>query len=510
MGAPRGALLFLGTLLLVAGVRPAAAQHAGRGDFDFHLDMATFRGRDQKVMADVVVRIPNNSLRFKEAGKVEWKTRVTFNWLLTDDTGKEIVKQNETLTFSETDAARVESSLAFQTVVKQLHLAPGGYWISVSLENLDAPKISMIGLIKDKNKTSSVRRVRLNLPEIPNDEPSFSTPLFVWSFDPKEQGIRKYQPNAARMYGLYKDTLSVYVELYLPDAMAKAPTFDFRTEIVNAKGELVRETKRTLPNPAPEGTALRTYPVFLREDLTTVPAGSYSLYLSFGLDGESVARVKSGDFSVAWDLRSWEVPHREYLAEARFLLGDDEFKTFQQKPPGEQEQVLDALWKSFDPTPDSGTNEAYDTFVERMDYINAHYGERGPAILTPRGEIYLRYGPPDDLVQDVIPLNYETLQEAEAVVEDAYHPFNFSSVGSKQYTLPVIRNTLTGGSPNARSRPEDNTGVPYELWIYVAGGEPMLRRDKVQEQDIGMRFLFVDRDGHGVYVLERSSTVSEK
>ena len=278
------------------------------------------------------MRIPNHSLRFKEAGKVEWKTRVTFNWLLTDDTGKEIVKQNETMTFSETDASRVESSLAFQTVVKQLHLAPGGYWISVSLENLDAPKISMIGLIKDKNKTSSVRRVRLNLPEIPNDEPSFSTPLFVWSVDPKEQGVRKYQPNAARMYGLYKDTLSVYVELYLPDAMAKAPTFDFRTEIVNAKGESVRETKRTLPNPAPEGTALRTYPVFLREDLTTVPAGSYSLYLSFGLDGQSVARVKSGDFSVAWDLRSWEMPHREYLAEARFLLGDDEFKTFQQKP----------------------------------------------------------------------------------------------------------------------------------------------------------------------------------
>jgi hypothetical protein len=74
----------------------------------------------------------------------------------------------------------------------------------------------------------------------------------------------------------------------------------------------------------------------------------------------------------------------------------------------------------------------------------------------------------------------------------------------------VIRNTLTGGSPNARSRPEDNTAVPFELWIYVGRGDPMLERDSVQEQDIGMRFLFVDRDGHGVYVLERSSTVSDK
>ncbi len=510
MGALRGAHLFFGAALLLTGAGDAAAQHLGRGDFDFHLDTAAFRGRDHKVLADVIVRIPNHSLRFKEAGKVQWTSRVVFSYLLTDDAGKEIAKPSETMTFSETDVSRVESSLAYQTVIKQFNLAPGGYWLSVSLENLDAPKISIIGLIKNKNKNSAVRRARLNLPEIPDDEPSFSTPLFVWTVDPGEEGIRKYQPNAARMYGLYKDTLEVYVELYLPDAMAKAPSFDFRTDIVDSKGETKRETKRTLPNPSPGGTALRTYPVFLREDVTTLAAGSYSLYLSFGLDGQTLTRVKSGDFSIAWDLRTWEVPHREFLAEARFLLGDDEFKQFQSLSAGEQEQVLDALWKGFDPSPESGSNEAYDLFVERMAYINAHYGDVGPAIATPQGDIYLRYGPPDEVIQDVIPLNYETLLEAELIVDNAFHPMNYSSGPTKSYTLPVIRNSIEGSSPNARNRPEDNTGVPYELWIYAAGGEPMLKRDDIQETDVGMRFLFVDRDGHGHYVLERSSTVSDK
>ncbi len=510
VGALRGAHFLLAAALLCAAL-PAAAQQVGHGDFDFYLDTAVFRGRDDKVVSDVFVRIGNHSLRFKESGKAEWKTRVVFSYLLTDDAGKEVAKLKETMTFVETNAARVESSLAYQTVIKQFNLAPGGYWLTVALENLDAPKISVLGLIKNKNKTSVVRRTRFAIPEIPDNEPSFSTPLFVWGVNEREQGIRKYQPNPARMFGLYKDTLEVYVELYLPDSLAQAPTFDFRTEIVNAKGELVRETKRTLPNPSVQsGTGLRTYPVFLREDLAAVQAGVYSLYLSFGLGGESIARVKSGDFSVAWDMRTWEIPRREYLAEARFLLGDDEFTAFQSKSPGEQEQVLDALWKGFDPTPDSGGNEAYDTFVERMAYINAHYSERGPAILSPQGEIYLRYGPPDEVIQDVIPLNYETLQEAETIVEDPYHPMNYSSGPTKAYTLPVIRNSITGGSPNARNRPEDNTGVPYELWVYQAGGEPMLARDKVQETDIGMRFLFIDRDGHGVYTLERSSTVSEK
>lgn len=509
MGALRGARLFLIAVVLLTGAVPARAQYLGRGDFDFHLDTVAFRGRDDKVLTDIFVRIPNHSLRFKEAGK-EWKSRVVFNFLLTDDGGREVFKQAETMVFSETDPSRVESSLAFQTVIKQLNLAPGAYWLSVGLENLDAPKISIVGLIKNKNKSSAVSKARLNLPRIPENEPSFSTPLFVWDVDPRAQGIRKYQPNAARMYGLYRDTLMVYVELYLPDEMAKAPSFDFRTELVSAESQTIRETKRTLPNPAPEGGALRTYPVFIREDLAAVVAGTYSLYLSFGLEGQTIARVKSGDFSVAWDIRTWEIPRREYLAEARFLLGDDQFKAFQQKSPGEQEQILDELWKSFDPTPETGVNEAYETFVERIAYINAHYSAKGPAVMNPQGEIYLRYGPPDEIVQDVVPLNYETLLEAEQIVENPYHPMNYSSTPSQEFTLPVIVNSIAGGSANARNRPEDNTGIPYELWIYVAGGEPMLKRDKIQEIDIGMRFLFVDRDGHGVYALERSSTVSDK
>ena len=59
--------------------------------------------------------------------------------------------------------------------------------------------------------------------------------------------------------------------------------------------------------------------------------------------------------------------------------------------------------------------------------------ESGPAIFTARGGVYVRYGPPDELVQDVIPLNYDTLAEAKAVVENPYHPLNLSSSNTKLY-----------------------------------------------------------------------------
>ncbi|HEX5131796.1 MAG TPA: GWxTD domain-containing protein [Candidatus Krumholzibacteria bacterium] len=488
----------------------AGAVQVGRGDFEFHLDSASFRGQDGKDFTEVSVRIQNSALKFT-GDHGHWVGKVRLSILITDDAGKELVKQGETMTFTETDQARVDSPVAYQTIIKQFQLAPGGYWLSFGIEDLQAPKISVVGMMRDENKSAVVRRAHLNLPEMPLDEPSFSDAMFVWDIDPREHGVRKYRPNPSRMYGLYRDTLTVYTELYLPESMATAPSFEFLSEIVTPAGESLHTSELKLSNPVVSAGQARAYPVVIREDLTQLVAGSYELYLSFGLDGTTLTRVRAGDFTVAWDIRTWEVPRREYLAEARFLLGDVDYKKFTALSPGEQEQELDRLWKSFDPDPSTGTNEAYDVFLERLAFVEAHYRESGPAIFTDRGGIYVRYGAPDETVEDVIPLNYDTLAEAEAVVDNPYHPLNLSSSNSKIYKTPKTRNTFAeDGKSTARYRPEDNTGVPYELWIYHAGGAPILDRDRINEIDIGMRFLFVDRDGHGLYRLERSSSISTK
>jgi len=55
-----------------------------------------------------------------------------------------------------------------------------------------------------------------------------------------------------------------------------------------------------------------------------------------------------------------------------------------------------------------------------------------------------------------------------------------------------------------------NTGYPYELWIYNGSGKPILTRDRVMDPEIGMRYLFIDREGYGRYTLESSSSVGVK
>jgi len=235
------------------------------------------------------------------------------------------------------------------------------------------------------------------------------------------------------------------------------------------------------------------------------------MWVSFGLDGQMLRRVRCGDFSVAWDIRTWETPRREFLAEARFLLGDADFADFQQLDIGEQEKRLDRMWKEHDPTPETAENESYETFLVRLAYINQHYQEAGkPAVYSARGQLYLRYGPPDDKVEDVIPINEETVQEAIEMVGDKYHSFNFSSHSVKPYAGQSTRSVVTDPRDLGRSREGDHSSYAFELWVYHTAGDPILERDRTKEADIGMRYLFTDRQGYGVYKLESSSSITNK
>lgn len=490
---------------------PQAREVVGHGDFDFYLDTVAFRGREGRVVAEVNVRIPNNEIKFRETSG-SFESRLKFSVLVTDLDGKAVIEDAEEMIFREEAEDRTTSSLFFQTVIKRYHLDPGVYLLSYAIEDLEATKTTMMARVRGKNAKAMIRRMRFDLPEIPPDVPSFSEAKFVWDIEESgSEGRREYHPNPPRVYGLYKDTLMVYMELYLPEEMANAPTFEFQSVIADAKGEEVQVSRIDLTNPGPGvGGDDGAYPVLLREDLNQLTAGVYSLYVSFHLDGRRLSRIHAGSFSVAWDLRTWEVPRREMLAEARFLLGDQKFEEFVARPPGEQESMLDALWKGADPSPETGENEAYETFLARLEFANEHYSDFGPAVFDPRGQLYMRLGPPDEIIQDVIPLNRETVSEAVQLIEDRYHPVSFSTHGVKLYSGEAKRSNVVDPRELGVQRAGDNVAYPFELWVYHTSGEAILERDRLQEADIGMRYLFIDREGYGRYKLESSSSISTK
>ncbi|MEJ2721346.1 MAG: GWxTD domain-containing protein, partial [bacterium] len=237
----------------------------------------------------------------------------------------------------------------------------------------------------------------------------------------------------------------------------------------------------------------------------------YSLYVNAGLSDQLLVRMRCGAFSVAWDLRTWEISRRDYISEARFLIGDQKiFDDFEDLSLGEQEKLLDKLWKELDPDPTTGFNEAYQKFLTRLAYVRERYSDYQTGIISDRGMIYLRYGPPDDFEVDVVPKNRESISDAMQKVDDKYHPVSYSNTGATlRYARPGDKIEVDPRRLSVVGE-QGNVGYPYELWIYESGGDPIRERDKAMEQDIGMRFIFIDTDGYGRYKLESSSIMLSK
>ncbi len=499
-------LLAFTALLAMTGV--AGAEQVGTGDFVFYLDSASFRGADGKTIEEVNIRVPNNEIRFREH-RSQFRSRVKLSVLVRDLDGKAIVEDAEKLEFFETTQERADNSRYFQAIAKRYQLPPGRYQISVAIEDLEAPKLTMVGVVSRKNKLSAVRKAQLDVAEFNDIDPGFSDTKFVWRRVEEESGTR-YAANPPRMYGLYKDSLAVFLELYLPTDQASQSTFEFQAVVTDFAGVELAVSTIELPPRSERMGELATYPVFWQTDLNRFPAGAYQVVYFFKQDGVVLRRARGGTFSVAWDLRTWEVSRRDFLAEARFLLGDIKFEEFRLTMPGEQEQTLDKLWKSFDPTPETAENEAYREFLTRLAYINDRYVEGNtPAIFTPRGELYMRFGAPDELVEDVIPVNREVMSEAMDKVGDRFHAINYSSTGNKLYNSGTTRDALLDSRGVARPGEGGNVGYPYELWVYHGAGKPILNRDEVMNRDIGARYFFVDREGYGRYQLETTSTLEK-
>lgn len=507
----RASIIGLLAITAIGHFQPASAGDiVGRGDFTFYLDSATFRGGNGRVLEEVYVRIPNNEISFKESGN-HYTSNLKITLEIVDLDGNTIIRDSDDYEFTEDTETRASNSLYFQTLIKRFHIEPGVYSLFFEIEDLETPKRTIAGMVKNAYNRSAVKGSRLQIPEIPDDSPSFSLPEFVWSVD-TVHGQTVYHPNPPRMYGLYKDTLIAYVELYLPDELAIAPTFEFKSYVLDPDGNTMSNRTVSLPNPdSSSGSGgLRTYPIVVREDLATFPAGAYSLHFSFGLENRILSRIRAGTFSVAWDMRTWEVPRRSYLSEARFLLGDKEFARFREMTVGEQERMLDEMWKAEDPSPETGLNEAYEAYLERLAYVNQHFTESTrEAIYTDRGQIYMRWGPPDEFVEDVIPVNRETISEAYAMIENRYHPVNYSTHGIKPYTN-AIRPPVIDHRRLSQVGEGGNTSFPFELWIYNNAGDPILSRDRVIDAEIGTRYLFIDREGYGVYRMEASTKISDK
>jgi GWxTD domain-containing protein len=461
------------------------------GKLLFIVDLAPSPGKDPRTRVDVAVRIPGDQLRYVDRGdslvaqvklSVEFRTRF----------GKKEHADDRTITVTSPPRTKTGYSPG-HLLLESYALPPGPHQVIVKIEDLQKAKkgLAYVGRnVPEKGEASGLTTI----PNYPEDKLALSRPLLAWpssAIDPADTsratmnaftrvpGGAPVVPNPDRTYGLYAPIARGYFEVRPVSGAAAGPdTIVARVKTI--EGALIATVDSTVVDEDGPWAGRLGF------DVSTLPAGAYDLEVEAR---NATGRTKSSNrFNVAWRMESWERDPREFLEEAHFLIDDPDQETrYAESTAGEQEAWLDRYWKDKDPTPLTAQNEARDRFRARVQYANEHYSIQGvvKGMLSDRGRVYLRFGEPDDLRQQVIPTGDRSLEAVAAEIASEDDP-------------RYIQLRKPGGI-GADER-------PFEIWTYNRATESQEERARHGSQGrLQRKFVFVDERGFGDYTLKYST-----
>lgn len=503
----------------------ASSLHAGvgRGDFEFHMDVAASeRAADGRVVSRVVVQFPVRSILDQtDADAAEMRVRAHAYdatralEVLADLTTLDAVREPEDAPDEEAQRAdqrvqqvledfggvkpsasaekRIQVEVAdrtqlrdtdYQLVELSFEVAPGEYVFEVTVENLSRYKKGLLDRLR-KKYTNATARMLVRVPDL-HASVALSDPIF-------QVGHGKLQDYAARVYGLLNDSLHVRSTLFgTGRARIDLTVHDRHGELhlvdsldVNASG---------------------VQPLAFHFTVNTLPAGQYILALTAATADGAVATRRS--FDVAWSLRSWSTSRRDLDLEAEIVLTDGEHDVYSSLPLGEKESYMDAFWERNDPSPDTAYNEVLEDFHRRVAHADANFSESIRGALTHRGKVFIRFGPPNDIQSEAVP-GHLAGQGVEGLIDKVEDPYSAGDVevqfpGSAGGQLRTPSENIRLSQEATRVVGPGRELVAYELWLYTGSGAPLLQRDVVGI-DTGFRLLFVDTQGFGVFDLRKAS-----
>jgi len=91
--------------------------------------------------------------------------------------------------------------------------------------------------------------------------------------------------------------------------------------------------------------------------------------------------------------------YKKWLDEdVRYIISDQEREAFKKLSNDEERDAfIEQFWLRRDPTPDTLENEFKEDHYRRIAYANEHFAAGKPGWRTDRGEMYIKFGPPDQI-----------------------------------------------------------------------------------------------------------------
>jgi len=93
-----------------------------------------------------------------------------------------------------------------------------------------------------------------------------------------------------------------------------------------------------------------------------------------------------------------ESPYKKWLdEEVRWIISDEEQSAFKRLQTDDERQAfIEQFWLRRDPTPDTEENEFKEEHYRRIAWANDRFASGIPGWKTDRGQIYIKFGPPDE------------------------------------------------------------------------------------------------------------------
>lgn len=480
--------------LLLASGSPAAPPPPGSmtegeaaasaGEIHFHARAVPYRHGSAEARAEFAIRVPYREIKFlpKSDSLYEGLLRVTVE--MWDRAEKRIGFRQQQARVQVTDLGAARDSLLGEVYKLGLTAKPGKYAFRVTVEDMNEARMGLVYKMKNQKRQGKVEG-DVDLGAWLFRNPALSGIETAWEITAAKEGASFQKgpydvyPHPSGYYGLYKDEVSGYYEIYDEPPPPEGRSYHVRSRLVSAEGDTTSMGEDSLR--VTEGTA---WPHAISIDASGLAAGHYHLVLDIRREGGATAATTSTEFDVLWSRDSWRAEAAEfYDVAAGVLLSSEDAAKFRMLSMGEKEARIEKAWQDADPSPETAENEARIEFLRRVAYANQHFTIFQPGMFSDRGRVYIRYGEPDEMKIERIPVADKTLPHAL----DSSIP---------QASREAISRTDTGIA-DAR---------PYEIWTYDSHGREAATRHGLNEVASGLKFVFVDDQGYGEYTLRYSST----
>jgi GWxTD domain-containing protein len=418
----------------------------------------SYRPEHGRTQVDAFVQVPYLLMEPNKAapgGVLSYRVAVS----VTDSTGLTLFQQ----AWQNHVTALVDRPGAYAVEMVHFFLAPGRYHLNVSVEDsVSGHRVSSGTDIEGFSSAPAASDLLLS-PQIRVATASDTVP------QPAELQWGRILVTAAARLQLTPLRPRAYYLLEAYCAQQESGLLEIR--VADSVGKLVVQAKPAPIQVGKGGGVLRG-----QLDLDGLPPGRYTMLASLELGKDSIERSANFVMAGLEETLEKDVARREVarVTDDGYFAVMNKAELDAAKEPlmtiagyGElaawdkslslsaKRKFLAQFWARRDPTSDTPRNEAREAFYDKVGYADKMYREGGRNTTagwrTDRGRIYLRNGPPDELLQ---------------------------RGGS-------------GEGPRLQGR-----ALPYEVWRFTGRGKDLW-------------YIFVDRNGLGAFQLVRSNDLKE-